>query len=108
MIDIDKLRMAYKGWGIDKEDAKIIEQSIIELERLQKKVAYQEQYKNSKYVVIQDSVAKGFEFTDIKEAVDKLYSLKANCEYDIAMLFAIGGDKVFVIAERKLDWSDEK
>ena len=76
-----------------------------QIKELQKKVVYQEQYKNSKYVVIQDSVAKGFEFDNIKEAVDKLYSLKGNHEYDMGILACVGGDKAFMIAERKLDWS---
>ncbi len=85
-----------------------VEQSINELERLQKKEIYINQFKNSKYVVIQDSVAKGFEFDNIKEAVDKLYSLKGKHEYDIGVLACVGGEQVFMIAERKLDWSDEK
>jgi hypothetical protein len=90
------------------DEIKLLREGVIELKRLQKKETYQNQFKNSKYVVIQDSVAKGFEFTDIKEAVDKLYSLKGNHEYDMGILACVIVDKVFMIAERKLDWSDEK
>ena len=87
---------------------KIIEQAITDYERLLKKETYQNQFKNSRYVVIQDSVAKGFEFDDIREAVDKLYSLKGTHKYDMGVLACVGGEQVFMIAERKLDWSEEK
>ena len=124
MIDIEKVREAIENikkidiyvdgsfWNYKdtdyKNDVIVIEQALTELERLQKKETYLNQFKNSKYVVIQDSVAKGYEFDNIKEAVDKLYSLKANNEDDIGVLGCVGGDKVFMIAERKLDWSDEE
>jgi hypothetical protein len=117
MIDIAKVREAlkskYTGYGdngnmllcYNDEQRNIVKDILTELERLQKR---QEQFKNSKYVVIQDSVAKGFEYNDIKEAVDKLYLLKGNHEYDMGVLACVGGEQVFMIAERKLDWSDEK
>ena len=57
---------------------------------------------------IKDLIAKGFEFDNIKKAVDKLYSFKGNHEYDRGILACIGGDQIFIVAERKLDWSDEE
>ena len=99
LLERYKLSGGFGNWYIH------VKEALTELERLQKR---QKQFKNSKYVVIQDSVAKGYEFTDIKEAVDKLYSLKGNHEYDMGVLACVGGEQVFMIAERKLDWSDEK
>jgi ABC-type Fe3+-citrate transport system substrate-binding protein len=91
--------------SIENQIANALDKVLPELERLEKKEKYLNQFKNSKYVVIQDSVAKGFEFHNIKEAVEKLYTLKGNHEYDIGVLACVGGEQVFIIAELTLEYT---
>ncbi len=107
--DIAEITLKHFGADITvTEQYKRIEKKLNELEDLRKENTIQTQFRGGGYYVTQTGLKTPHVFNNIKDAVDKLYSLKANCEGDIGMLLISGGTQLFIAAERKLDREEEK